>query len=242
MPSSKPPVSESELRGGVRRTILDLLAESSLSAAELAERLDLHVTTVRFHLDRLVEAGLVARRRAADHRVGRPRHVWFVTAPATEAPAEGRRLHLDDLARVLLAGFHPDEDGRQVSPEAAGERWAAQHAREAIGISAEDMRPARTPGQWLGKVGRLMDLLDTWGYGPRLEGYDGGATVDVRLVDCPFLDLARIDPDVVCGIHAGVIRGAMAELGEPGADVVLEPFTDPPLCRARFTTDQEMPR
>ena len=84
-------------------------------------------------------------------------------------------------------------------------------------------RPAR-PGAWLGKVGRTVDLLGRWGYTPELRTTDEGRTAELTLVDCPFLALAQTKPEVVCGVHRGLLRGAMDAVGEADTEVTLRPF------------------
>src|SRR5262249_60336247 len=76
---------------------------SPLTATELAERLGLHANTVRLHLERLREAGLVDVEAVHRGTVGRPQHVYSLAAgapgpgvgPPTSPPPSG--LH-DRLA------------------------------------------------------------------------------------------------------------------------------------------------
>ena len=51
---------------------------------------------------------------------------------------------------------------------------------------------------------------------------------------CPFLELAREHQDVICPIHLGLMRGALAELGARTRATKLEPFVRPDLCVARL--------
>ena len=146
------------------------------------------------------------------------------------------------LAGLLAEAFRASSDGRASTPEEIGERWARLHARDRVGIGAEDQVPSRTPGQWFAKVGRIVDLLLAWGYAPEITTRENGDVVDLRLRDCPFLDLAEADSDLICGIHRGLLTGAMREFGESGSRVELEEFTDPPLCRvqiSRTSTEKE---
>ena len=59
---------------------------------------------------------------------------------------------------------------------------------------------------------------------------------NLELSHCPFLDLARANPAVVCGVHKGLLAGAMHEMGEAEVDVSLQPFVGPDACRAQITT------
>ncbi len=51
---------------------------------------------------------------------------------------------------------------------------------------------------------------------------------------CPFLELARAHQDVICPIHLGLMRGALAELKARTRATQLEPFVQPDLCVARL--------
>jgi hypothetical protein len=68
----------------------------------------------------------------------------------------------------------------------------------------------------------------------------GGARKDIveLLAETPGLpadERVEPDPDLTCGIHAGLIRGAMEAFGEPGTKVAVEPFSDPSLSRVTLT-------
>jgi hypothetical protein len=53
----------------------------------------------------------------------------------------------------------------------------------------------------------------------------------VSLRPCPFgLGLAREFGSVVCGIHRGLVEGALEGLGEPRLVVTLRPFVAPDRC------------
>ncbi len=98
-------------------------ASGGVTARELATRLALHVTTVRFHLDRLAADGLVAGRAVPSGGRGRPRMVYqAVRVPGARA---GMLAALADAA----AGDGPVAERAQ----RAGERWA-----EALGVDGLD--------------------------------------------------------------------------------------------------------
>lgn len=227
----------------VRREIVDLLANlptipddgghlPALTAADLAHHIGLHVTTVRFHLDLLVQGGLLESEFRSG-RVGRPRKVYRFK-PGSLTPASPTEAY-QALAELLAESWNASEDGRPLSPEQAGRRWAQTHAEREPG----DEVPAGSPGAWLGKVGRTVDMLGRWGYTPELRTTDQGRTAELTLVDCPFLALAQTNPEVVCGVHQGLLRGAMDAIGEADTEVGLRPFVGPGRCLATITTRAE---
>lgn len=240
------------LQSPVRRAIVDLLGnlpeppvESSerpgLTAAQIGQAVGLHVTTARFHLDQLEAHRLVESWFRAGG-VGRPRKVYGLPRrPLSPASAAHSTEALRALSSLLTSSWQQTEDGEPLTPEQAGRRWALREAGgEAGGEEGgqETPRPpqARTPGAWLGKVGATVDLLRQWGYLPDLRTEDGGRTAELTLVDCPFLSLAAEQPDVVCAIHRGLLRGALEAAGELDAEVSLEPMVAPRTCLARLTT------
>jgi predicted ArsR family transcriptional regulator len=240
-PSSAPPPL-SLLDSPVRRRMVDLLADAAttdddatrgMAAAEVASRLGLHTTTARFHLDQLEGGGLVESwfLRGA---VGRPRKLYRV--PSRPLPPVGDSSGpLRALTRLLTASWTATDEGERLTPEQAGRRWAVENAPH------DGPRPqARTPGAWLGKVGETLDLLHSWGYRPEVRTSEGGRNAELTLVDCPFLELAQENPDVVCGVHRGLLRGTLETLGEADTEVSLRPLVEPRVCVAHVRTRAEL--
>jgi predicted ArsR family transcriptional regulator len=54
--------------------------------------------------------------------------------------------------------------------------------------------------------------------------------LELRLHRCPFRDLARERPEVVCSIHLGLARGVLAQQGGPLTAEWLEPTADAEGC------------
>ncbi|MEA5117721.1 MAG: helix-turn-helix domain-containing protein [Propionicimonas sp.] len=106
------------LASPVRQRVLELLAQTgtSLTTADLATSLGLHVTTVRFHLDHLERARLVERESRPTSRRGRP-SIHYRATP--HGPSEAPEQLISVLAEAL--GTH----GSEVALE-AGRRWAAR--------------------------------------------------------------------------------------------------------------------
>ncbi len=234
--------------GGARADILEVLGslpvsadgrptrEVGLSAPELARRLGLHVTTVRFHLDQLLASGAVvpgSGDAAGGGRRGRPARTYA----AAVGPLQGAR---DEQAYRMLAELLADQcydrdNGAPSTPEQAGRRWAERHTRTTLPSRVPDHPgAASSAGEWIGKVGQVVEFLTEWGYDPTVRIVDGGRRADIELAHCPFQEMARTREDVVCGIHRGLVGGVLDVLGESSTRVGLEPFVTPTLCRARL--------
>ena len=198
-----------------RARILRTLAEAGgpLDAHELAARVGLHPNTVRWHLGVLADAGFVSSGTEPRTRPGRPRVVFT----ATEEEAEGREDYR--LLAAILAGSLSGTETGAAAAERAGEAWG----RFLVERPAPFTR--LTPGDAADQVVRL---LDEHGFEPERENGD------VLMHRCPFRDLAEQHGDVVCAVHLGLIRGALAEIGAPVTATRLEPFVEPGLCRARL--------
>ena len=197
-----------------RARILRTLAEAGgpLDAHELAARVGLHPNTVRWHLGVLANAGFVSSSTEPRTRPGRPRVVFTATEEA-----EGREDYR--LLAAILAGSLSGTENGTAAAERAGEAWGrflVERPRPFVRLSAGDA------------ADQVVRLLDEHGFEPERENGD------VLMHRCPFRDLAEQHGDVVCAVHLGQIRGALAEIGAPVTATRLEPFVEPGLCRARL--------
>lgn len=198
-----------------RRRLLDALASGPMDAAALAEAVGLHVTTARFHLDVLERAGMIHRATQRAGRPGRPRQIY--TNNVASEPAHGYR----QLAEVLTQALATDPDVSPRVAERAGRHWAqVQVATE------EDL-------SWEDATRRVEEVFQQVGFAPRLV--DVTATRRLELDACPFRDLARTYPEIVCTVHLGLLRGSLDRLGIATADEAgLRPFVTPELCVAEL--------
>jgi predicted ArsR family transcriptional regulator len=195
-----------------RVAVLETLRESGgpLGVRELAERMSLHNNTVRKHLDLLVENGFARRLRDEATRRGRPRYVYAAVPESSPPDTLLRNYRL--LASVFAAYLH-DADDPQATAEEAGRRFGAR----SIDLAGPGPSAA---------LERVVRMLDDIGFQPEVDA----AVSEIRLRPCPFNELARERPDVVCGIHLGLIRGALEQLGAPEQALRLRPFVTPTLC------------
>lgn len=199
-----------------RAAVLQVLRErrepTTLSA--LAGITGLHVNTLRGHLDALEEERLVERSPAPPSGRGRPASLYRATAaPASEYAG---------LASALAAAIHRTSRRPRETAITAGTDWGHDLARE-HGRPASAGAPAARRA--------VLALLDHLGFGPRADR----SRTDVRLTRCPLLDAAHRYPDVVCGVHLGIVRGALEEYDDTDTAADLLPFAEPGACRLSLT-------
>ncbi|MGH3246179.1 MAG: helix-turn-helix transcriptional regulator [Trebonia sp.] len=208
--------------GRSRADVLDLLraADGPLGVRAVAQRMGLHQNTARFHLEALVEAGLAVREAEGRETPGRPRIGYRA---AGEGPTGRRRYRLlAEMLTSLIAGTMPDP-GR--AAEDAGREWGA--------YLAEQPSPhQRLTGQEA--VAKLTAILEEFGFAPQAATSEGGQS---RLCHrhCPFLDVAERHREVICSLHLGLMRGALARMRAPLTADRLDPFIEPGLCVALLT-------
>ena len=59
------------------------------------------------------------------------------------------------------------------------------------------------------------------------------------LRQCPFREVAEHHQDVICSLHLGLMRGALARMRAPVTAERLDPFVEPSLCVARLTAGED---
>lgn len=183
--------------------------------AALGRLSGLHVNTVREHLEALTRQGFVQRHASEPNGRGRPAWLYLAT------DAAGPPSEYAGLAAALAASIHRTSDTPTEDAAEAGADWGRRLA---------DERDARPGADALVARREVVDLLDELGFGAKP---DPGNTV-VRLTRCPLLAAAHQYPDVVCGVHLGLVRGALAAYGADSEGTDLVPFAEPGACLLRL--------
>jgi predicted ArsR family transcriptional regulator len=204
---------------GRRAEVLSLMRDTgaAMSIVEIAERLDVHPNTVRFHLDTLVGSGQAARVEVPPSGPGRPPQLFRAHRGMDPAGPRNYRFLAGVLAESLADGPDPIERAT-----AAGESWGRKMAAER-GLRTRPTRPQALTA--------LVELLDEVGFAP--EEAAPARRREIGLRHCPFLELVD-SREVVCAVHLGVMRGAMDAADSPVTVTRLQPFERPDRCLAHL--------
>lgn len=176
-----------------------------LATADIATVLDLHPNTVRPHLERMRDVGLLAVQSESRGGVGRPQHLYSL---APEAPSLGLEpASFPVLARMLL---------RLAAATGAD-------AADALDVGRDQGRVDGTAHAHRGCLTAVVAQLDAMGFDPALtiddaRSDEASAMVNVAFAHCPFRDLAEQRPDLLCSLHRGLIEGVVDATG--GGEVV----------------------
>jgi predicted ArsR family transcriptional regulator len=185
----------------------------ALAVTEIAERLGLHPNTVRPHLDRLREAGIVAVEAVHRGTPGRPQHRYSL---APGAPSPGLEPEAATLLAGLLAALVERVGGDADDAVATGRAWGA-------GIAASRAAAPGAPADALvAEMGRL-------GFEPAPEVVGEGT--HVAFLRCPLKELAEAYPELVCSLHRGICEGVVAGSGA-GHVVAFHDLYDRDRCSA----------
>ncbi|WP_104200197.1 metalloregulator ArsR/SmtB family transcription factor [Cryobacterium sp. Y29] len=202
------PAWHAALASPIRRSVLQFLVASGepLDAAAVADRMNVHVTTARFHLDQLLAARLIEREPERSGQRGRPRIRFSAVAAA-------RTDTRDQLSHALASVLAEDDDGGRGRAIRAGEKWSEAFT----GGLAASTEAGAAP---------LVELLDQLEFAPELDE----STQSIALLACPFREAARENPGVVCAVHLGLIQRVARTLGHDDSVIELRPFVGPHLC------------
>ncbi|MGI5129549.1 helix-turn-helix transcriptional regulator [Pseudonocardia sp. CA-107938] len=185
-----------------------------VSRDQAAEGTSLPRHTAKFHLDKLVEEGLLdtESRRLFGRRgpgAGRPSKLYRRSARQLAVSLPPRHY---DLAGQILAAAVDDAARAGGSVLAAVER-AAEAAGRRLGAAAPD--------------DPVVATLAACGYEPRPD------ETGVVLANCPFHALARDHTELVCGMNLHLVTALLDERGA-AQRAVLEPGSD--RCCVRLTS------
>lgn len=187
-----------------------------VSREEAAENAGISRKLAAFHLDKLVDRGLLTHSYArppgrGGRGAGRSAKYYEPSSREIDVTIPERRYDL--LGSVFLRAL------RSRKPDESGDEAARRVAAEAgidIGRGERNRRGIPPPGPDRAMAVTAEILAET-GYEP-YRGDDGC----LRVRNCPFHSLAEQDRDLVCGMNERLVEGIVRGLGNESLDVVLD--------------------
>ncbi|MET0909704.1 MAG: helix-turn-helix domain-containing protein [Ilumatobacteraceae bacterium] len=169
-----------------------------LTTADIAESLALHANTVRPHLERMRDSGLLEVAVGGRGDVGRPQHRYSIAADAPSLGLEPPTMPM--LARMVLhmaQRLNASADDAIAVGVTEGAERAAQYRLAPSTLEA------------------LVSDLDRLGFDPVVSDVAGDEDAAVvAFANCPFAELAQEHPDLVCGLHRGLVSGFVARMAD----------------------------
>jgi predicted ArsR family transcriptional regulator len=179
-----------------------------------------------FHLDKLTAAGLLEATTPdpASRRPGPGRAPKAYRPAAFEVALSIPQRRYDLLGELLAQAIVAD------GPASSARLTAQQLARERGVALGERVRTERRLGR-LGPERTLTvasELLAVCGYAPARAA----SPLQLVLGNCPFRQLARRAPELVCGLNQQFLAGLLTGLRSRRVDAVLQPdaAADPTRC------------
>jgi predicted ArsR family transcriptional regulator len=189
-----------------RRRLYDWVVDQPLPVSRdtISNALDIERSLAAYHLDKLVDHGLLVATFARPSGRGGPgagRPAKHYSRADTDlevsVPSRDYRLVADLLAKAMQA----DGNG---AVRGAVEAAAGEFGRELGGAGSSD----------------LTAVLARQGYEPFRDGDV------VRLRNCPFHRVARDHVELVCGMNLALLEGVLDALGDGDARALLDPGPD----------------
>lgn len=185
-------------RKAALRVLRALAASGPATLAELAASLGGHPNTTRVQLEQLVVDGFATEVPRPVSGRGRPARAYNATIAGSQVALEDP--HRDEQSALVeaIAEYLADSPDPVAASLSVGRSWGRR------------LKVAQGTG--------LVQALAAQGFAPE-EGADG-----IALRTCPLLTSARQRPEVVCGMHQGMIDALSPDQWE------LQPFAIPGAC------------
>ena len=193
-----------------RRHLYDHVAASreSVSRDDAAAALGISRELAAFHLDRLVEAGLLDteyRRRSGRSGPGAGRPAKFYRRSGRELSLSLPARHYDVVADLMATALD-----RLDGPRADVVRSVAHQRGIDDGLEARRSAGTRAGRRRLREA--LLGTLTQAGYAPEVATSDGA----VLLGNCPFHALATAHRELTCGMNLAWAEGVSEALADSG--------------------------
>ncbi len=210
----------------VRRQVYEYVAgrDEPVGREQTALDTGIPLHTARFHLERLVDEGLLTTefRRLTGRTgpgAGRPAKLYCRTAREVSVSLPARNYDL--VGSVLAAAVASSLLGEPLAEALADEARRRGHAAGSSYDGSGD------------ELERTRGLMEHEGFQPVV------AEQQIALRNCPFDALAKEQPELVCGVNLDFVRGALDGLGCNGLHAHLEPAPDRCCVRVGHDGDHE---
>src|SRR5437588_6155883 len=205
-----------------RLEIVEALEEGPRQIPELARILGIHPTTVRTHLERLLEAGVLEEEPGTPTGRGRPSKRYRLRQPLLAGDPEVR-LFVSSLLSLLKNAY--------------GERAVSAAAQEGA-RRGRQLAPSFRHPSIEQAVREVVKTLNRLSFDPE-PPVRRNNTMAVDIHHCPF----NVEPDnpsgaIVCAFHQGLVQGLAEDISRQDVVVRLVPFVAPDLCRVELCFGQ----
>lgn len=207
----------------IRRALYRFVShqDDAVSREQAAEGVEVPRHTAKFHLDRLVDEGLLVTefRRLTGRNgpgAGRPAKLYRRSRREVTVSVPHRRYDL--AAQVLADAVERSLDGVPMSDALLAA--AGDAATVAVAAGGTDRGGS--------ELKRIADALEPFGYEPRVED-------DLVLGNCPFDRLAADHRELVCGLNLSFVGAVTEGLGCTEARPHLDP--DESRCCVRVVAE-----
>jgi len=203
-PTATGPHAYTALASWVRSRMLDALTTRELTVPDLAEKLDLHRATVRYHMAFLLNQGLVEETRPSEHK-GAGRHAMRYRASRHARLPSFPSRNFELLAQIALRTM-AEEIGKNRSVEILRAK-GIEFGKALIEDAAEKAGVRRwTPETFQRAV--VDGAMRSFGVSSLVLSRDS-KSLSFRCFSCPFLEVAERMSDLVCdsldqGFHDGI--------------------------------------
>ena len=231
LPSGGPDLASlSTLDDPVRRRLYEVVTRQPgpVGRDEAAAAAGIGRAAAVYHLDKLVESGLLAAtyQRPAGRSgpgAGRPAKLYARADREFTVTVPPRSYEL--AARLLVQAVEADDSGQsRAALRQAARRLGTELGR---GYRAEAGDRGAPGGDAPGAPGGGTRSVTAWEVESVLtrQGYEPGRGGDgiIRLRNCPFHQLAERHREVVCGMNLTLVEGLVEGLGADGWRPVLDP-------------------
>lgn len=200
-----------------RRRLYALVSEAvaPVTREQAADELGISRKLAAFHLDKLVDAGLLVADYPPGSRVrplGRVPKAYMRAEIQVDISIPERQPGI--LAALLVNGIAGARVGEPARDAVL--RAAKQEGRNLAAAARAESRPGRLGPE------RALTLAEAVlrgrGYQPRRE-----ASTCIRLRNCPFRPLSERSSEFICLVNLRLLEGLVAGMGAQGVEAVLAP-------------------
>ncbi|KGP91949.1 transcriptional regulator [Pontibacillus chungwhensis BH030062] len=175
-----------------------------VSVTDIAQNFSIHPNVARLHLSKLEDVQLLVSRTRKTGKGGRPSRLYQLSEQDVHLQFPYRDYHL--LARIALESLMELGMEGERTLYSTGFKYGKAMFKQNFGNQNPENFSVEEKIKWLQESAFIIGMF------PNFEYVKHEETIFFSLSNCPFKDLAKENPQIVCTLHGFFLEGMMRAL------------------------------
>ncbi|MFJ7677957.1 helix-turn-helix transcriptional regulator [Peribacillus sp. NPDC097224] len=177
-----------------------------VSVQQIADSFEIHPNVARLHLSKLEDVDMLTSEARKTGKGGRPSRIYHLSDKVIQLHFPFRDYQL--LSKIAIQTMMTlGEAGIQALYE-TGKTFGEELIHQQIKLKSTSIDDLTFDE----KVNMLKNAASIAGFSPEIQADEAENKIHFRIYNCPFKEVAKIDPSTICTMHNSFLKGMFESL------------------------------